>query len=370
MTHRLTHSITRTVRTAAVVAIVAPLATLAFAGTAAASGHHGSSSTIYTETNDPTGNEVLAFRVVHGELTQVGTYPTGGLGADSGLGSQAALVADGDHLIAVNAGSDTVSLFDVARNGSLRLTDVESSGGDRPVSVDIHGNLAYVVNTGDETVSGFRIRHDRLVPIAGSTRSLPGEAAAQIAFDQSGRRLVVTQKNSNTIDVLAVDRRGAAGPAESNPSTGSTPFGFRVDRRNHVIVSNAAGGAAGASSVSSYRFDGRTGLVPISSAVANDQGAACWIELSANQRHAFSANTGSGTISSYRLRRDGSLSLHDAAAATPGAGPSDMIEADGTLYSLSRSPQTITAYSISRHGDLTEAGSITIPDGATGLAAD
>jgi 6-phosphogluconolactonase (cycloisomerase 2 family) len=362
-------------RTAAVIAMVAPLTGLAFAGTASASGGdhghdgHRSAGTIYTETNSPLGNAVLAFRDVGGALVAAGSFDTGGLGSGSGLGSQGALVADGDHLLAVNAGSNEVSLFSIERDGSLELEDVESSGGVTPVSVTVHDDVAYVVNAGDGTVSGFRIRHDDLRPIAGSTQTLPGRGAAQISFDQRGRRLVVTEKGTDTIDVLPVNRRGVAGAAVSNPSTGQTPFGFAIDRRNHVIVSNAAGGAAGASSVSSYRFDGRAGLTPVSSAVATTQSAACWIALSGNQKFAYTTNTASGSISSYRVSGNGGLTLVSAVATTPGAGPLDMVEAGGALFTLNNGSHTISTHSIGNDGSLTASGAVAVPAGVVGLAA-
>ncbi len=357
-------------RSAAIFALVAPLAVVAFANSASADDGHGrhEDSTIYTETNDASGNQVLAYRVVDGALTQVGAYDTGGLGAGSGLGSQSAVVVDDDHLLAVDAGSDQLSLFAVERDGSLTLTDVESTNGDRPVSVAVHGKTAYVVNAGDATVSGFTIRKNDLVPIAGSTRALPGSGAAQIAFDRRGRQLVVTEKATNTIDVVPVDNRGVAGDAVSNPSTGETPFGFRITDRNMVVVSNAAGGAAGASSVSSYRLDRDGTLEPIGGAEPNGQGAACWIELSEDQDLAFSANTANGTISSYGLTRNGVLSLIDQVAASPGAGATDLIEADGTLFSLAAGSHTITALEIGDHGSLTPTTSVVVPTGVAGLA--
>jgi hypothetical protein len=39
----------------------------------------------------------------------------------------------------------------------------------------------------------------------------------------------------------------------STPSTGATPFGFSFDRFGHLLVSNAEGGAARASTVTAYR---------------------------------------------------------------------------------------------------------------------
>ncbi len=357
-------------------ALIAPLVTLTYAGTASADdGHHDRHdndhgvSTIYTETNAASGNEVLAFQNIDGTLSSVGSFATGGLGSGTGLGSQGAVVSDGHHLLAVNAGSNQVSLFGIERDGTLSLGDVESSHGMNPVSVAVHDDIAYVVNAGDSTISGFRIRHDRLEQIAGSTQSLSGIGAAQIAFDATGKRLVVTEKATSTIDVFAVNKHGVAGAAVAEASAGTTPFGFAIDDRNHVIVSNAAGGAAGASSVSSYRFAAFTGLEPISPEVADTQTAACWIALSEDQKYAYTTNAGSGSISSYRLGRNGSLQLLQAIAATPGAGPNDMVEANDSLFTLNNGSHTISTHSIGGDGSLTLQGALTVPSGVAGLAA-
>ena len=92
-------------------------------------------------------------RAPNGSLTPAGTYSTGGLGGIlSGsvvdhLASEGSLVYDqwNGSLYAVNAGSNTVSVFSVAGN-HLGLRQVVSSGGTFPVSVAVHGNLVYVLN--------------------------------------------------------------------------------------------------------------------------------------------------------------------------------------------------------------------------------
>ena len=350
-------------------ALATPLSLFAFVGSASAdSGHDRESSTIYTETNAATGNAVIAIHTHAGSPTTTRSYRTGGRGSGAGLGSQGALVVADGRLVAVNAGSNEVSLFTVRGDGRLQLDDTEPSGGVGPISVTVHDDVTYVLNAGNHTVSGFRLRHDRLVPIAGSTHALPGSGAAQISFDATGTRLVVTEKATSTIDVLPV-RDGVAGDAASNPSTGQTPFGFAIDRHNTVIVSNAAGGAAGASSVSSYRFSGAAGVAPISSAVADTQSAACWVALSGNGRYAFTTNAGSGSISSYQVGLGGSLTLANAVAASPGAGPNDMIETAGTLFTLNNGSHTITAHAIGTDGSLTSVTAVTVPAGVAGLAA-
>lgn len=355
-------------RAALAAALLVPSGVLAAAVPASAHDGRGDVATIFTETNAASGNEVLAFQRVGDALTQVASYPTGGLGSGAGLGSQGAIAAADDRVLAVNAGSNQLTLFRVRDNGSLARTDVESTVGVRPVSVAVRRDVAYVLNAGDRSVSGYRIRGGNLVPIPGSRQSLPGDGGAQVSFDRDGLRLVVTEKATNTIDVLPL-RYGVAGPAVSNPSSGQTPFGFAVDGRNHVIVSNAAGGAAGASSVSSYAFTGPATLAPVSAAVATTQTAACWVALSDNGRYAFTTNAGSGTISSYTVGPDGALTLAQAQAAAPGAGPVDMVVVENALFTLNGGSHTITAHGISPTGALSATGQATVPTGVVGLAA-
>ncbi len=365
MSHRIRRSVAST-------ALLAPLVALALAAGSAtsASAEESHTTTIYTETNAAAGNAVLAFQNVNGVLANVGSFSTGGLGAGNGLGSQGAVFAADDHLLAVNAGSNEVSLFTINDDGSLTLDDVESSAGVRPISVTVNGDIAYVVNVTSRNVSGFRIDDDQLLPLPGSTQSLPGNGAAQVSFDAAGAHLVVTEKATNSIDVLPVSKRGVAGAAVSNPSTGVTPFGFAIDRRGNVVVSNANGGAANASSLSSYQLTGSTDLTPVSSGIATTQTAACWVALSENQKFAFTTNAGSGTITSYSLARNGALTLINAIAAQPGTGAVDMAVVNGMLFALANGPHSISAYGVGGDGSLTAASSVAVPAGVVGLAAN
>jgi hypothetical protein len=109
--------------------------TIAAARPAAAGRDRDGSGHVYVQTNGAAGNAVVAFeRHADGRLTHDETVATGGLGTSAGLGDQAAIAITGDerHLLAVNAGSDDVSLFDIDDAG-LELADVQPVG-DRPVS--------------------------------------------------------------------------------------------------------------------------------------------------------------------------------------------------------------------------------------------
>jgi 6-phosphogluconolactonase (cycloisomerase 2 family) len=195
-----------------------------------------------------------------------------------------------------------------------------------------------------------------------------------VAFSPNGRHLVVTEKASNLIDVFNVDKHGVAGPATATPSTGETPFGFAFTGRNVLLVANAAGGAPGLSSASSYVVNGSGAADFVAGDIATGQTAACWTVVSSNGRYVYTTNTGSGTISGYRVGRDGSLTAlnADGVTATTGAGsrPADASVAGDFLYTRSGGTLTITIDHIERDGSLTPVGTVTgLPDTAVGLVA-
>src|SRR5262249_56044059 len=94
-------------------------------------------------------------------------------------------------------------------------------------------------------------------------------------------------------------------------SSGMTPFGFAFNRRGTLIVSEAFGGATGASAVSSYEVDDDGTLTLITGSAPTHQTAACWIANTANGRFTYTTNTGSSSVSGYAVDRDGALSLLD-----------------------------------------------------------
>ena len=203
------------------------------------------------------------------------------------------------------------------------------------------------------TSAGHTISRDgTLSPLAGSTRPLSGAGVdpAQVSFDPRGETLVVTEKDTNLIDTYEVDGdTGLASGPNPQASAGATPFGFAFDRRGHLIVSEAFGGAADQSAVSSYEVD--DGLIdPISPSVATTETAACWIVVTKNGRFAYTTNTGSGSISGYRVGHDGSLTLLDADGQTglTGPGPIDMALTRNSrfLYSLNSGDGTISGFRV------------------------
>ncbi len=331
---------------------------------------------VYTMSNAAAENSVLVFdRAADGGLTSAGSWSTGGLGSGASLGNQngVVLTKDGRWLLVVNAGSDDVSVFAVGPDG-LELVDREPSGGSMPISIALNGRLVYILNAGGAGgIAGFTLSaKGQLSPLSGSSQPLSGAGVgpAQVSFSPDGNALVVTEKGVNTIVTYAIGADGRAGPPQPHPSNGTTPFGFAFTKQGILIVSEAATGA-----VSSYRLDADAGLHLVSASVLTTEAAACWVAVSGNSRFAYTTNAGSGTISGYEVRNDGSLSLLDADGVTgitgPGTTPLDAAVSSGSryLYVLDGGSHDIAAFAIGADGGLSPLDGVDgLPVTANGLA--
>lgn len=345
---------------------------------------------VYVLTNQ-TSNTVAVFRRTSwGMLTPAGEFPTGGAGdpapqppdpATDPLASQGALIMSrgNQYLYAVNAGSNQISVLRIRKN-SLDIVDVVDSGGVRPISLALHDDLLYVLNEGGTpNISGFTIEEGgMLTPLPGSTRPLIGGGAAdpaQIGFSHDGELLVVTEKGGNRINTYIINADGLPGPPMDNPSNGMTPFGFAFNNANTLVVSEAFGGTPNASAASSYDTEGNGTLSVISGSVANSQTASCWVVTTNNGKFAFVSNTGSATISSYRINaEDGTLTLLNPTAADTGldSAPIDMDLSVNSrlLFVLLGGSQSVASFRVWKNGMLTPVDTVGgLPLGAQGIAA-
>lgn len=335
-------------------------------------------STVYTVTNDAESNAVAVFiQSDDGTLTVGPRVATGGRGTGSGLGNQGALALSEDErfLFVINAGSNDISSFRVLRSGPKLLGTVPS-GGTTPVSLAVHEDLLYVLNAGDGgNISGFRVGDDGgLTPLPDSTRPLSGAAVtapAQVSFSPDGSLLVVTEKATNLIDTYTVDVNGRAHGPIVQSSEGPTPFGFAFDKRGRLFVSEAAGGVPNGSSLSSYHVDD-AGRLSLQDQQPSRQTAACWVVVTRTGRYAYTSNTGSASITGYRIFKSGNLSLLDGdgitASAPAGSVLIDMALSDDSRYLYVLDEQgAVRAYRVEEDGGLTGLGSVPAPAGSTGL---
>ena len=365
---------------AAAAAMAVPASASASTGASPVVGH------VYVNDNTKGTNTIGAFdRHADGSLTPVAGSPfaAGGAGTGTGLADQGAIqiTPDGRFLIAVDAGSNQVSVLQINPGGFLSLVPggVVSSGGLLPDSVAVFGNLVYVANsgTGDANYTGFRLGFTgRLHPVPGSTVELAANAApADVLFNGTGRKLAGTEVGTSLIDSFTVGFGGrlTAAPGSPFPAQGLGPFGseFRPTDPGQLFVSNAHNVGAGTGTISAFT-DSRNGtLTPVAgSPFADDQTAPCWVEITHDGQFLFTVNTGSGEISRYQIAPDGTLTLLGSTpvAATGGVGAVDArLSPDGRFLYVDESRiGKIGAFAVNS-GNLTELGTspFALPAGAT-----
>lgn len=354
----------------------------------ASAGAHSRSGVVghvYVDDNTAGVNTVGAFdRHADGSLTPTPGSPfvAGGAGTGAGLASQGALQisSDGRFVVAVDAGSNQISVLRIRRDGSLELVrdGVISSGGILPDSVTIHDDLVYVANSGNggSNYTGFTLGDSgRLRPLAGSTVPLPdGSAPADVLFNGTGRKLVGTRVGTSEIDSFTVGRDGLLTAAPDSPIAGQGlgPFGseFRPTNPHQLFVSNAHNVGPGTGTVSAFSVSRDGTLTSISgSPFGDDQIAPCWVEITRDGRFLFTVNTGSGSISRYSIARDGTLGLIGSTPVSGdgGVGAVDArLSPDGrTLYVDESKVGKVGAFAVDG-GNLTELPSspFSLPAGA------
>src|SRR4051794_20110153 len=307
-------------------AILAGLLTLAGAAAtpalAAAQPHAG--GFVYVNDNTAGTNTIAAFaRQDDGTLTALPGSPfdAGGAGSGSGLASQGAIQvsSDGRYVLAVDAGSNQVSVLRIEHDGGLKLLHdgAVSSGGAQPVSIAEDNGLVYVANAGagGSNYTGFILNSGgHLTLLAGSRVALPDDAQpGDVLFNSGGSNLVGARVGSSRIDSFSVGSHGrlVAAPGSPFPAQGAGPFGseFRPTDPGQLFVSNAHDGA-GNGTVSAFGVarDGTLSSIG-ASPFADLQTAPCWVEISHDGRFLFTVNPASGSISRYSINRSGTLTL-------------------------------------------------------------
>ena len=217
-------------------------------------GGRGDRDAVYTQTNNPAGNTVVVFdRHDNGTLTQSAVVPTGGTGTASQppfgfpiVDSQDSvkLTDDGRLLFVVNSGDNSVSSFRVRDHG-LRLADhfVLPAGNVLPISLAASGNVLYVLNGLSGNIYGMRFdsRGD-IWGIPGSSQFLssgpgPTGIAADIGFAPGGRVLAVSERCYD-LSAVAPPFVGCPAATSRGSSTRSRSIGAAWPGRHRSIVSS------------------------------------------------------------------------------------------------------------------------------------
>ena len=368
---------------------------------------------VYSMSNSAEGNEVVVFsRSEDGRLSRVGAFATGGTGSGSFedvanalvLGSAQGEASPNNHieksrmLFAANAGSNSITVFKVKKDG-LERVEIQDSGGEKPVSLTVNNGLMYVLNSGETeddlfdengdiiapncttgglpSITGFWVMDNgQLEPIPNSTRMLTGDAfsgCAQVSFNPKGNVLVVTERTAvmpgetnnmmpagdeGVILTFTVNGDGTLGNKQIFDSTGQGPFGFTFTKDGYLLMTEQFDGPFGPKlgAASAYAVHDDGSLTPTSGSVENGGTDTCWFVVTDDGTLAFAASFFDPTprISSYRVTPSGDLKLIDGAAAIPEQGAADLaLSGDSKyLYNINAFTGKISAYEVSGDGSL------------------
>lgn len=306
-------------------------------------------------------NTIVSYaRADDGTLTLVGEFVTDGLGGDfdgpEGLDpliSAYSLIntPDNEYLMAVNAGSNTISVLAINDDMSLEVVDVEDSGGIGPNSLAYNNGIVYVTNIDADgefagepdqegSILGFTFENGDLTAIPGSLRELDNRPAA-VRFTPDGEYLAITSINAgsaalasgndDSIVVYGLDDNGVPSAAPTAGAT-STPRGNEAGRNlpsaiGFEVVDRSNGTFAIVTEAREFRSEGeppifpglQTGSVSVyqigeggtldasqldllaGQSPTVGQRTACWIVMSPDGEYFWVSNALDASISTYRF---------------------------------------------------------------------
>ncbi len=192
------------------------------------------------------------------------------------------LSGDGRYLYAVNAGSDTVSVFRIGRRGTGAARLACRRAASRRTSVDEDRGRVYVLNSGGTpNVAAFWRRFDgSLKPIPGGTRDARARRRrrrAGLGHARTGARWSSPSALANRLETLPLDLpRAARARRSSRPSSGTVPFGFGDQPARGRSSSPRPAPAPSPPTATGAAAR----CAPITASLPVGQGAACWVAVS------------------------------------------------------------------------------------------
>ncbi|KAI1500200.1 hypothetical protein F5X99DRAFT_254780 [Biscogniauxia marginata] len=331
---------------------------------------------LYFLENDPAGANIVTVKVSNrdGTLSDPIRTSTGGKGliglnsqgqaAVDTLFSQDAVVVSGTHLLAVNPGSNTVSLFTIPERDPYRPKLVGRpvySGGDFPntVAYNRQHNIACVANSGtrsavqcyDVTGAGLRPHGGPMpLPLANQTTPPlgPPNTVSDIVFNPEGTALFVSIKGATGavgdpgyLYAYRVLRDGAVSPAPrvSRPAGLDVNFSLTfLGGGSRAFVSDPGFGGAFVDVADDDLRATTSGVVNVAG-----QAASCWSRYSEEFGALYVLDGGVADITVLDpVSMNAKPTLAGPATA---AGKFDSIVAGEYLYTLDRAA-SITAYSL------------------------
>lgn len=343
---------------------------------------------VYVLSNDyhDNANAVLAYRrKPDGTLQALPGSPFLTRGAGLGNPSEAlgpddtddplVISPDGQYLLAVNGGSNTIAVFSIHSDGSL--TPVSGSpfpsGGQTPCSIAINGRVVYIANKSLDplhpitqlpnyvsfTIDGA----GRLAQIPGGKVEVPaGSAPSQVLVSNDRAHLFATdflafmlptEEPVGTLVSFNLESSGAFKAAPGSPyvlpSGDGGALGLAENPRSPVLYA----GFPVAGAVGIYNVNVATGVLSLANTVSSGA-AACWLRTNANGTRLYVLNSGENSVAVFDIVNPtapvplGKLVLKDSGGSGTSLASGD--------FALNFSPEGNILYVVSQDIDLAAGG--------------
>ena len=334
---------------------------------------------VFVQTDNTSGNQIVAYdQADNGSLTQAGVYNTGGLGGTltgsvvDHLASQGSLAYDRENglLYAVNAGSNTISVFAVFGD-HLALRQVLSSGGSFPVSVAVDRGLVYVLNAEEGgSLQGYAVSSGRLVPIPGSKPRARPKSHRNPPVHPHARsgRLLAGRLPADRHDQGKRQRHRRLWCLAVRAPVQSARRQLRARRgpvRGDLRSRGKSGRGRGRHELARELRARQNGTVTQLDSVRTGQEATCWVARAG--RHFYVSNAASASLSDIQSSEGGQLlTLLGDTETDPGTVDAAVSADSRFLYVQTGGAGVVDEFAIGAQGALSKSGPITVPGAAGG----
>jgi 6-phosphogluconolactonase (cycloisomerase 2 family) len=287
--------------------------------------------TIYLESNSTAGNSIFAYTFNFTSAPVLkSTTPAGGIGvfdptfALGPFDSDQNLIenANGTLLFAVNSGSNTIAVFQIAADGSLSPVNGSPfpSGGSDPVSVGLKGNTLAVVNKAQDpaqagTAAGAALPNYTTFNVSSSGELTPvhNSTVSVAAGSSPSQALVASQHDvifgadflGGLLQSFTLDGNGALDQnlptaLPSSIFTGLTAGRLPLGMRTHPFLPILYVDITPVSKVAVFTYDSHGNLEFVRT--VDDPGTApCWAIVNHTGTYLYVTNTGDNSIGVYSL---------------------------------------------------------------------
>jgi len=289
---------------------------------------HSSKKFLFVANSD--ANTISVFNVAgDGTLTLSGTPTPAGSGP-RGM----ALDPLGQFLLVTNTVSNDVSVFSVdSGTGALAAvgSPVSANNGPTEILFTPSGKFVYVTNPSIGFITAFQFAGGVLTQVLGSPFG-SGAGVSAVAVESGESFLYAANTTANTISGFAID--STPGPTSGalkavpgspfSPTSGSGPSAVAVDTLNKFLYVATAGSAA---SIWAFTFDAASGtLTPVTNSPFNLTAGGLFLVLEPSGSFFYIGNQSGSNIAAYKYDSDtGAPTAVTGSPFTTGSAPGKMV---------------------------------------------